>query len=102
MDPPTITNQPVEQLNMVPGANIMFIVTATGESLSYQWQKDGDMLNDGAEYTGTKMSTLTVVDVKDPDDEGTYNVIVLNDAGFVVSTSVELTVGRLYTYTAHQ
>ena len=93
MDPPTIINQPVQQLNMVPGADIMFFVTATGESLSYQWQKDGDMLNDGAGYTGTTTSTLTVVDVNDPDDEGAYNVIVSNDAGFVISASVDLTVG---------
>ena len=93
VDAPTISDQPVEQLNILPGENVMFIVAATGESLSYQWQKDGDMLNDGAGYTGTKTSTLTVVDVKDPDDEGAYNVIVSNDAGFVISESVDLTVG---------
>ena len=93
MDAPTITSEPVEQLNILPGANVMFSVTATGQSLSYQWQKDGNMLNDGDDFTGTKESTLTVVDVKDPDDEGTYNVIVTNDAGFVISSSVDLTVG---------
>ena len=93
MNAPAITIQPVEQLNILPGANVMFSVTATGQSLSYQWQMDGNMLNDNADFTGTKESTLTVVDVKDPDDEGTYNVIVMNDAGFVISSSVDLTVG---------
>ena len=97
-----IMEQPEDRLNILPGSNITFSVTVIGESLSYQWQKDGDMLNDGADYTGAKTSTLTVVDVKDPDDEGAYNVIVSNDAGFLISAPVELTVGRFYSYTAHQ
>ena len=90
-----IVDQPEERLNILPGDNVMFSVTTTGKSLSYQWQKDGDELNDGDDFTGSKESTLTVVDVKDPDDEGTYNVIVMNNAGFVISVPVELTVGKV-------
>ena len=96
-----IMDQPEDRLNILPGSNITFSVTVTGESLSYQWQKDGDLLNDGDDYTGAKTSTLTVVDVKDPDDEGAYNVIILNEAGFLISASVELSVGRLYILTLH-
>ena len=45
-----MTVHPVDQINIVPGSDVSFSVTATGTS--YQWQKDGMDLTDKGSITG--------------------------------------------------
>lgn len=94
MDPPEITSQPMDVPNALPDANVTFSVTATGNMISYQWQKDGSVINDGADYSGTQTDTLTVLSVVNPDDEGDFNVQVTNGAGTVFSNTAMLTISK--------
>ena len=72
----TVINiQPTDQLNIPIGQDAMFSVSATGDSLTYQWQKDGNDIMDNADYSGTTTATLTVLSV-DLADEGLYRCVI--------------------------
>ena len=76
------------------GQDVMFIVSAIiGDSLTYQWQKDGTDITDNADYSGTTTATLTVLSVELA-DEGLYGCIVTGTGGSVISNSAQLTVGE--------
>ncbi|HZM06209.1 MAG TPA: immunoglobulin domain-containing protein, partial [Candidatus Saccharimonadales bacterium] len=82
---PTITTQPVGKTNP-PGANVSFIVVATGTApLSYQWMENG---------TNIPSATLNVysLDNVTASDTGTYSVSVSNPAGTVNSSNAPLVV----------
>ena len=90
----TIVGQPVDE-TAATGTDAMFSVTASGELLEYQWQKGGANINDVAgTYSGTNTDSLTVETLTDPDDEGSFRVVVSNTANTVgvTSDSVTLTV----------
>ena len=86
MDPPEITDQPDPQLLIVPGQSATFTVTATGDNLMYQWQKDGVDI-----ATGDNSATYTIAAVAES-DEGEYRCVVSNAANSVTSTAASLTV----------
>ena len=86
MDPPEITDQPDPQLLIVPGQSATFTVTATGDNLMYQWQKDGVDI-----ATGANSATYTIAAVAES-DEGEYRCVVSNAANSVTSTAAILTV----------
>ena len=91
-----ITRQPVDQLNVMSGSDVMFSVTATGDGIIFQWQKDGTNIDDLAgTYSGTNTNTLTVLSVTDPEDEGVYSVLVTNIAGSQDSNDVQLRISEL-------
>ena len=84
-EPPSITQQPVSQTNLV-GSTVTFSVAATGTPpLAYQWQKDGVNLS------GQTNASLTLANVQ-PSAAGRYRVIVSNAAGSVTSAEATLTV----------
>ena len=85
MNPPTLDVQPASQLLIVPGQPANFTVTATGDNLSYQWQKDG------ADISGATSATYTISSVMES-DEGEYQCLVSNTAGVVTSNATSLTV----------
>ena len=80
--PPVITEHPISQ-TAVTGANITFSVTATGESLSYQWQKNNSNI---AEATA---ATLTLTNVTE-DNNSTYRCVVTNPSGATISNEAIL------------
>ena len=87
------TVHPVDQTGILPGDTIYFSVTATGTApLSYQWQKDGEDLNDGGSITGATTATLTITGVMMESDEGGYRCVVTNIAGTNTSNIAVLTV----------
>ena len=86
MDPPEITDQPDPQLLIVPGQSATFTVTATGDNLMYQWQKDGVDI-----ATGDNSATYTIAAVAES-DEGAYRCVASNAANSVTSTAASLTV----------
>ena len=84
-DPPTIVQSPVSA-TVNAGESVTFSVVATGtEPLSYQWRKDGQILS-GEDGTDLTLSNVT------EQDEGDYDVVVVNVLGQAVSAAATLTV----------
>lgn len=76
---------PQSLVNIVPGSTVEFIISAAGKSLTYQWLMDGVQLTESDKYFGTTNTTLSIVGISYPDNEGLYSVIVSNTAGSVTS-----------------
>jgi len=83
--PPTITSQPMSQTTNA-GLTVTFTVTASGSSLSFQWQENGTNI------AGATSASFTTPPVTAADNGATFRVIVSNSAGSVTSNSVTLTV----------
>jgi hypothetical protein len=82
---PEITAQP-QSVFVAPGAASVFTVTASGTApIGYQWQKDGVNLAGGTQQSFTISSASLV-------DEGSYTVVVSNQAGTVSSSIARLAV----------
>ena len=91
IDPPLITTQPANQA-VAPGATITFSVTVSGTTpLNYQWRKDGSVMIDGGNVSGSATATLTLNDVSLSDMAG-YSVVTTNAGGSVTSVTATLTV----------
>jgi hypothetical protein len=88
MPPPTITVQPANQtVNL--NSNASFGVTAASlVPMSYQW------LFNGTNIIGATNTTLTLTNVQ-PNEVGSYAVVVTNPAGSVTSSSATLTVNNV-------
>ena len=87
---------------MQPGDDVTFTVTAVGDALLYQWQKDGDNIDDTAGvYSGTDAATLTVLSASEPEDEGEYTVAVFNSVGLENSDPVILEIGVWFVVSLH-
>ena len=75
--PPKVTQHPKSQ-SVQTGAQTTFTVEATGDALTFQWQKNtSDVHNDG-NYSGTNSNTLSIQRVKNS-DEGRYRCLVMNE-----------------------
>src|SRR6266404_1597197 len=81
-----VSNRPVSQ-TVCAGANLSFIVTASGAGLSYQWWKDGSPL---AGQTGSSLSLNNVSST----DAGSYSVTVSGTCGAPVTSGATLTVNQ--------
>ncbi|MFT3831376.1 MAG: hypothetical protein QM691_16900 [Opitutaceae bacterium] len=84
---PSITAQPAS-LSVTEGTSASFSISATGDSLSYQWYKDGSALAGATAATYTIASAATTA-------AGSYTVSVVNSAGSVTSSAATLTVAAL-------
>ena len=86
--PPVITVQPSDWTVKV-GRHARFSVTATGAlPLNYQWRKDG------TEIGGAHRSTYVTPAATKDDNGTTYDVIVSNTSGSVISNTASLTVTK--------
>src|SRR5690349_13614236 len=88
--PPTIITQPADQTADY-GNNVAFNVTANGEQLQYQWQKNGIDLADYHNVSGAKADTLILVGVAQT-DVANYTVVVSNPGGSVTSSVVTIVI----------
>jgi hypothetical protein len=88
---PVITSQPTP-VTVTAGNSFSLSVTATGNSLTYQWSKGGVDISGATAATYTKSSATT-------SDSGTYSVLVSNTAGSVRSDAVTVTVNAAPTST---
>lgn len=101
--PPAVSVQPADQV-ITAGGDATFSVTATGTSLSYQWQRStdgGDTFGALAAATGP---TLTRTAVPLSDNGHRFRVVVSNSLGTVTSSAALLTVNpppSLPAFTAH-
>ena len=81
----TITSQPADQ-QVSPGSNALFSITASGV-FSYQWQLSTDGgttysdISNGAEYSGTQTSDLTVLAADQAKDGYMYRVRMTASGG---------------------
>ncbi len=83
--PPGITTQP-QSVMVVAGSNVTFAVIATGTApLAYQWVFAGTNIADATASSYTRNNAQ-------PDDAGSYAVMVSNVAGSVTSSNAVLTV----------
>jgi uncharacterized protein YjdB len=75
-----ITTQPLSQ-SLCIGSNVTFTVVAdaNGESLTYQWRKNG------VPISGQTTSTLTISNITSG-DAGNYDVVITGPAGFSCSS----------------
>jgi hypothetical protein len=87
---PSITNHP-SPLTLNPGETAIFLVTASGTSLTYQWRRNGTALANGVHIAGVSTDSLTVTGVI-PSDTGDYDVVVTNTAGRATSNAATLVV----------
>ncbi|MGQ9819711.1 MAG: immunoglobulin domain-containing protein [Candidatus Kapaibacteriales bacterium] len=74
-----ITQQP-QNIEACEGTNVTFSVTATpvgGTSLSYQWRKNGQPLEDNSRISGSTTNTLTITNVNQTDN-AVYDVQITN------------------------
>jgi pectate lyase len=84
---PSITVQPQDQPDILPGASATFSVVATGtDPLSYQWYYNTSTL-----LTNATDPSLTVTNIQ-PGNTGSYSVAVSNFVGGVISSNAFLTV----------
>jgi hypothetical protein len=82
---PTITTSPSSQI-VAPGVSVTLSVTVSSPTpLSYQWQKDGEVLP-GATSADLRLTGVTT------SQAGSYRVLVSNAAGSALSASAALTV----------
>ncbi|MGN6645782.1 MAG: immunoglobulin domain-containing protein, partial [Cytophaga sp.] len=70
----TIVSQPTSK-SVCSGNATVFVCNATGGAITYQWQKDGIDLVDGANISGSTTGTLTVSNASAA-DAGSYQCIV--------------------------
>ena len=89
---PAITMQPADQTVTTP-ATATFNVTATGSTLSYQWQVSSDGgVTFGPVPGGPNATSLAVINTTLAQSGQRYRVVVSNSAGSVTSSSALLTV----------
>jgi glucose/arabinose dehydrogenase len=84
---PQITAQPTDR-TVTQGQTATLSVTATGPSLSYQWQH---LVGSTWTNVGTSSNTLAIPNAQ-PADAGSYRVVVSNTFGSVTSNTANLTV----------
>src|SRR5919205_175144 len=84
---PVITSQPKpNNLTVQVGSNVTMSVAASGNSLTYQWQRNGAALSGNAS-AATPTLNLTNVQLG---DAGSYTALVSNASGGVTSSPVAL------------
>ncbi len=93
MATPSITTQPENILNLVPGNTASFTVVADGEQLVYQWQVNGTNINNTAgRYSGTTTSTLNVYNITDSDSALVFVCVITNTAGSTSSLPAQIVI----------
>lgn len=87
---PTITASPAAA-TACPGETVTFSVASSGSGLSYQWQKDGTSMTEGATCSGVTTATLTVSSASVA-DAGNYRCLLSNAGGSAASEAAALSV----------
>lgn len=91
---PTITTQPAGQAVTV-GQTATFIIEATGENLSYQWQYSNDNGANWNDISGATGNSYTTDAATLEMNNYQYQCVVSNSAGSVTSDPVTLTVNSV-------
>ena len=94
VSPASISRHPTNR-TVAEGGTTNFSVNASGDGLTYQWQRNGlNIPGNDSRFEGVSMAMLIVKDVQ-VDINGTYKCIVFNGAGdSVTSNEATLTVSK--------
>lgn len=76
----------------------VFLVSAGGGNLTYQWQKDGANLSDGGDVSGATSDTLLIANAESADN-GNYRCVVTGDCGTATSDAASLVASAAPTIT---
>ena len=92
---PIVITEPMNQTACI-GDSVSFVVSATGNSLTYQWRKGNVSLVNGGNISGVTTPTLTINPVTASDAATNYNVIVSgtyspSDTSINVSLTINVT-----------
>ena len=95
-DPVVVTQHPVSQILSTGAETATFKIEATGDDLTFQWQKNGSDLHSDGNYSGTDTNTLKIRHVK-KSDAGHYRCLVKNrvEKDEKLSKEAELAVCKL-------
>ena len=94
--PPMFISQPVSK-NVANGVNVTFTATATSTTpLAYFWLCNGTNLSDGGNVSGTATNILSIT-AATTNNSGSYQLVVSNATGFVISSPAILNVGFIPT-----
>jgi hypothetical protein len=86
---PIITQQPVSQAMIVPGLHLSLSVPS-GAVYTYRWRQNGqNLFNVPSVFSGATTRTLTLI-ISDPSLAGTYDCVVTNSCGTVVSAAARV------------
>ena len=91
---PTIDIQPASQ-SVTEGEDATFTVAASGENLSYQWQKITDNDQGWTDIEGAISATYTIAATSTSMSGTQYQCVVSNSAGSVTSNAATLTVNSV-------
>ena len=95
VNPPTIVENPEDQLDIEEGATVLFTVIVQGSRLTYNWVfENGSQLSTDDKYSGQNSSMLTIYSVSQ-EDAALYRCQVSNAAGTVVSGLARLSLRKL-------
>lgn len=95
---PVIEKDAQDALNVPPGSNVTFSVTASGYSLAYIWKRGNEHshLSSDPRISGITTYQLSISDVL-PSDANVYVCVVSNSAG-VARSNATLTIGKSYLF----
>jgi autotransporter-associated beta strand protein len=88
LSPPTISTQPVSVL-AATNSSVVFIVSASGSGLKYQWYRNGTGLVDGGDVSGSATPILNISPATSADAATTaagYYCIITNSCGYSATT----------------
>lgn len=85
-----LVTQPISQ-SIEPDSQAVLWVDATGDVLSYQWQKDGIGLADGSNINGAQTDSLIISNFEE-NYEGVYNCVVTGYCNELITDEVNLDV----------
>jgi hypothetical protein len=85
-----ITTQPASQ-SVTTGQSVTFSVVASGDGLSYQWQRDGK------DIAGATGASYTLANVQATDNGASFTIVVRNAGGSVTSAAATLKVTAMST-----
>ena len=83
--PPSIVIDPMNDSVPIGGEFIATVSVDGSEPLSYQWRHNAIPLSDGGHISGANTPTLTVDPILAISDSGTYDIVITNDTGYVIS-----------------
>ncbi|MFN8289301.1 MAG: PKD-like domain-containing protein [Chitinophagaceae bacterium] len=100
---PAVTGNPANSA-VCDGANASFSITATGTTLTYQWQVNTGSgfvnISDGGVYAGTGTNALSITGATPAMNGYLYRCVVTNGCGTANSNQATLTVNNLPTAVA--
>ena len=77
VQPPKVIEHPNSQ-SVTTGSQTSFTIEATGDDLTFQWQKNSTDVHNDSNYSGTDTNTLSIQNVN-RGDEGFYRCLVKNE-----------------------